>query len=260
MYIIKVNDDNTLSVEKKDAIICGSAFTDDLWILLPKLSNGVDMDGYDASITYRLPYSNKVKTEEMVRAEKDYGDSIKYTLIDGSEFTSESGVVELFVTLTKNDVKRKTKSIRASIVDASEFDWDGITDNRYEVNDEYADYNIVAVNNKSVDISGRQYIVAGEKNSRYIPFRMSRFYDGFDLHETLLLIHYVDTIGQEYHKSPINVSYSDSEIRFGWLVNDDAISEPGSISFEICATKTNKDATTYIWKTIPSKITVLESL
>lgn len=128
--------------------------------------------------------------------------------------------------------------------------------------DEYEDANISSVDNmKNVSVNQYQINLTQESNSQYIPFEMNRYYDGVDLMNMNLFIHYVNAGGYEDLASAINVSYSSNKIRFAWLVSKNATSKNGSLKFEIHAIGVNSKGDEYIWKTRPnSELNVLQSL
>ena len=109
-----------------------------------------------------------------------------------------------------------------------------------------------------------------EDHSQYIPFEMERYYHGIDLMEMRLQIYFVNSQMGANFSEPINVSYSDYRIRFGWLVDRNATAVSGTLMFEIRAIGTvpyedgkqnaEKDLQ-YVWKSNSnSQITIRKSL
>ena len=118
---------------------------------------------------------------------------------------------------------------------------------------------------KEITLSNKQFNITQEENSQYIPFEMPRYYDGFDLVNTVISIHYQTKSGRHASSKPINVTFNDSKIRFGWLVDAGATLDVGTLEFEVHAygTVTGNDgiAKAYTWKTKRNKnLNVLESL
>lgn len=130
----------------------------------------------------------------------------------------------------------------------------------------FSDDNISVISDeKDIRLDGKQFNITQEENSQYIPFEMSRYYDGFDLVNTILSIHYVTKSGRHGSSKPVNVSYNENKIRFGWLIDSGATIDVGTLEFEIHAygTVTGNDGITkaYTWKTKRNKtLNVLESL
>ena len=128
--------------------------------------------------------------------------------------------------------------------------------------EEYSDNNISNVDDlKNVLIDKKQVNLTQESNSQYIPFKMPRRYDGFDLLNTTIIIHYVNKDGYEDRSNVVNVYYNEEYIRFGWLVNKNATAVEGTLEFEIIASGVNSKGDEYVWKTKPNnQLSVLKSL
>lgn len=134
--------------------------------------------------------------------------------------------------------------------------YENYTDDKYSIVDE----------NKDIQLDDSQINITQENNSQVIPFEMPRFYDGIDLMDMTIQMHYLNANKEENYSSPINVSYSADKIRFYWLVSNDATAKEGELQFEIMAsgavsvpsTDTTKN---YLWRTRPNgKLNVLKSL
>ena len=118
---------------------------------------------------------------------------------------------------------------------------------------------------KEIKLNSKQINITQEENSQYIPFEMSRYYDGFDLTTTTISIHYETNDGQHGVSIPINVTYNDEKIRFGWLVDAGATRVKGKLKFEIHAdgmiVDNEGNTKGYTWKTKYNEdLNVLESL
>lgn len=141
--------------------------------------------------------------------------------------------------------------------------WTAITDKDYRFyNNEYGDDNCSIIDDlKNINLDSKQFNITQEQNSQYIPFQMSRYYDGFDLTKAKIQIYYINKdkkFGVDY---PVDVYYNDEYIRFAWLVSDFATQLAGNLKFEIQAKGANNKGETYIWKSrINDRLTVLESL
>lgn len=133
--------------------------------------------------------------------------------------------------------------------------------NNFSYYSEYSDSNISTINStKDVILDPTQINLTQESNSQFIPFKMNRYYDGFDLLNTSILIHFVNKDGYEENSNAVNVYYNSEYIKFGWLVNKNATAVDGRLDFEIMAIGTNSKGEDYIWKTKPNNINVLKSL
>ena len=69
---------------------------------------------------------------------------------------------------------------------------------------DFSDDNISTINDtKDINLNTKQINITQEENSQYIPFEMSRYYDGFDLVNTALSVHYNTKNGRHniYHFS-----------------------------------------------------------
>ena len=130
----------------------------------------------------------------------------------------------------------------------------------------FSDDNISTINDtKDIALNKKQFNITQEENSQYIPFEMQRYYDGFDLVKTTISIHYQTKGGRHGASKPVNVTYNDEKIRFGWLVDAGATLDVGMLEFEIHAygtiTGTDGVSKSYTWKTKRNKdLNVLESL
>ena len=137
---------------------------------------------------------------------------------------------------------------------------------KYVSYDDFSDDNISTIsNNKDINLDSSQFNITQEENSQYIPFEMPRYYDGFDLVNTVISIHYTTKSGRHGAAKPVNVFYNNEKIRFGWLVDSDATLDAGTLAFEIHAygtvTGSDKKPNAYVWKTKSNKsLNVLQSL
>ena len=130
----------------------------------------------------------------------------------------------------------------------------------------FSDDNISVISDaKDINLNAKQFNITQEENSQYIPFEMPRYYDGFDLVNTSLSIHYNTKGGRHGASKPVNVTFNDEKIRFGWLIDAGATIDVGTLEFEIHAygTVTGSDgiAKAYTWKTKSNKnLNVLQSI
>ena len=126
---------------------------------------------------------------------------------------------------------------------------------------EYSDDKVSTINEtKDIILDPTQINLTQESNSQFIPFKMKRYYDGFDLLNTNILVHFVNKDKYEENSNVVNVYYNSEYIKFGWLVNKNATAVDGKLDFEIMAVGTNSKGEEYIWKTKPNNLNVLKSL
>lgn len=104
MYVILVNNDNTLSAPKKERIVQRSKLFDNFWILVPQDYNEHDMSNCTVLLEYLKPISKDYKTEILVLSKEKYKDHLKYVLPIDTEFTKESGTLELTLTFIYVDI------------------------------------------------------------------------------------------------------------------------------------------------------------
>ena len=98
----------------------------------------------------------------------------------------------------------------------------------YAVNNLFDDNNMSIIDDdKNIRLDGSQFNITQEENSQYIPFEMNRKYDGFDLVNTVISIHYQTKGGRHGASKPVNVTYNNDKIRFGWLVDAGATTDAG---------------------------------
>ena len=142
-------------------------------------------------------------------------------------------------------------------------DWTAIEDKGYRFyNGEYTDEGYSTVDElKNISLDPKQFNITQEKYSQYIPFKMPRYYDGFDLSKTRLGIYYVNENKDAHTDIPVDVYYNDDYIRFAWLVSEFATQVAGVLKFEIHADGVNSKGESYTWKSRSiDKLNVIQSL
>lgn len=112
MYVILVNDDNSLSAPKKQRIVQRSKLMDDFYFLVKPTYNGHDMSNCTVLLEYLAPISKSYKTEILVLSEDRYEEYLKYMLPVDTEFTQEHGSLELQLSFiyVDNNVQRVRKT------------------------------------------------------------------------------------------------------------------------------------------------------
>ena len=117
--------------------------------------------------------------------------------------------------------------------------------------------------NKNIKLSDGQINLTQESNSQYIPFKMPRYYDGFDLSTATLSVYWVNEIGSGSAAAPVNVSYDDEYIYFAWLVDSGVTRYTGAGKFEIQArgtiTSDSGLSSSYVWNRSEEHTSELQS-
>lgn len=113
MYVILVNDDNSLYGSKKQRIMQRSKLVDNLVFIANHLYNGIDMTNATVVLEYLLPVSKKYKTEILSLSDERYKDCfLQYKLPIDTNITSEAGSVELQLTFAYADLDEHGNSIQ----------------------------------------------------------------------------------------------------------------------------------------------------
>ena len=133
---------------------------------------------------------------------------------------------------------------------------------KYTWYDQYSDEAVSRIDkNKNITIDASQINISQEENSQFIPFEMPRYYDGFDLMETTIWIHYLSSDGYRGASKAVNVSYDATTIKFGWLIDGKVTHIAGNLKIEIRAIGVNNHGDSYVWKSKTfDQISVLQSL
>lgn len=136
------------------------------------------------------------------------------------------------------------------------------SDGRYKWYTKYQDTKYSTLDEqKRITMDAGQVNITQETRSQFIPFKIPRYYDGIDLMEMIIQIHYQNAANHDGIASVVNVSSSQDFITFGWLIDSNVTSVKGDVKFEITATGVNEKGESYIWKTQPNgKLNVLEAL
>ena len=128
MYVILVNEDNTLSTSKRERIMQRSKLVDNLWFLVNPDYKGIDMTNCTVVMEYLLPVSKKYSTEILVKSPEGYKDHLKYVLPFDTNLTSEAGEIEVQLSFYNVDISadgnpyqlvRKTSPTQVNIIPIS---------------------------------------------------------------------------------------------------------------------------------------------
>lgn len=125
MYVILVNDDNTLYCSNKETIMQRSSLVDNLCFLVNPMYKEYDMSDCTVLLEYLLPVSKKYCTEILTLADEGYEEYLKYVLPFDTKLTSEAGSIEVQLTFAKASLDeegnglqqvRKTSTAKINIV------------------------------------------------------------------------------------------------------------------------------------------------
>ena len=126
MYVILVNQDDTLYGSKKERIMQRSKLMNNLVFIVEPIYNGIDMTNASVVMEYVLPVSREYKTVNLVLDDERYnGCFLQYKLPFDTDLTSQAGSIELqltfaYVEMTPNGIGiqrvRKTSSTTIDII------------------------------------------------------------------------------------------------------------------------------------------------
>lgn len=154
--------------------------------------------------------------------------------------------------MTKLAATPMTMSLTSNNVATIADDGNWTSHSGYPIFSAYVDERISQIDsNKNITVDSSQVNITQEANSQFVPFEMDRYYDGIDLVDMEITVHFTNSNGHGWSK-PVNVKYNDNKIRFAWLVDSKATSAEGKLRFEIHAdgiiTDTKNNVYGYRWK------------
>lgn len=114
MYVILVNDDDSLYGSHKERIMQRSKCVDSLVFMVnPIYRNTHDMTSASVVLEYLLPVSKKYETEYLTLSDERYNDCfLQYKLPFDTKITSEAGSVELQLTFAYTDLDENGNGIQ----------------------------------------------------------------------------------------------------------------------------------------------------
>ena len=128
MYIILVNEDNTLIATNKERIMQRSKLVDTLCFLVAPNYKNHNMAVFTVLLEYVLPASRKYCSEILTLSTETYNGHLKYSLPLDTNLTSEPGEIELQLTFASTYIDangnpiqlvRKTSAISVNITPIS---------------------------------------------------------------------------------------------------------------------------------------------
>ena len=121
------------------------------------------------------------------------------------------------------------------------------------------EHELVKIAEKNVTVGDIGKIVQGEINSQEIEFSIPRYYDNVDLLDKKINILY-QTKGGIFKVEAIDVAYNDEEIRFNWLMNEDATMYPGKLTAVIKMEGVDESGKPYVMKTTNFSVDIEDAL
>lgn len=112
VYVILVNDDNTMTTTQKRNIVQRSKLVDDLWFLIKPEYNGYNMADFTVVLEYLQPVSRKYRTEFLDLEQDLYNGYLKYTLPVDTEITSEAGDVEFQMSFLRSELDSNGRGVQ----------------------------------------------------------------------------------------------------------------------------------------------------
>lgn len=112
MYVILVNEDNTLICTEKQRLVQRSKLFDTFWFLVHPEYNGYDMSVCTVLLEYVLPVSREYRSEILELAADRYEGYLKYLLPVDTKFTKEAGELEVKLTFIYLDIDADGKPVQ----------------------------------------------------------------------------------------------------------------------------------------------------
>ena len=112
MYVLLVNEDNTLTASKKERIMQRSKLFDSLWFLAEPTYKDYEMNKCTVVMEYILPVSKKYCSDILELSDEGYKEYLKYVVPFDSKLTAEAGEVELQLTFIYSDLDENGESVQ----------------------------------------------------------------------------------------------------------------------------------------------------
>lgn len=113
MYVILVNDDDTLYGSKKERIMARSKCVDNLvFVVNPIYRNTYDMTNAIVMLEYLRPISRKYETEILKLCDEKYNGFLQYKLPFDTSLTAEHGSLEVQLTFVYPDLDANGNGIQ----------------------------------------------------------------------------------------------------------------------------------------------------
>lgn len=113
MYVILVNEDNSLYGSKKERIMQRSKLVDSLVFIVDHIYKGIDMTNATVMLEYILPVSREYKTVILTLSDEKYNDCyLQYKLPFDVDLTSQAGSLEIQLTFAYSEMNEKGKIVQ----------------------------------------------------------------------------------------------------------------------------------------------------
>lgn len=112
MYVILINEDNTMTTTVQGRIVQRSKMVDAICFLTKPKYQGIDMSAATVLMEYIKPVSKKYKTEILRLSSELHKDHLKYVLPVDTELTDEAGDIEIQVSFIYVDMDINGKPIQ----------------------------------------------------------------------------------------------------------------------------------------------------
>lgn len=97
-YTFVVNESNSVTASRKEAIMQRSKLVNDIWFLVNPEYGFNDMTLFSVILEYVLPVSRKYRTVELTKDDEGYNGYLKYVVPIDTDLSSEAGDVEMQLT------------------------------------------------------------------------------------------------------------------------------------------------------------------
>lgn len=104
MYVILVNNDDTMTTANKERIVQRSKLFKKMWFLAEQIYQGCDMTHSTVSLEYLTPISREYRHEFLTLSDEKYKGYLTYELPIDTAITKEAGSIELQLTFLYTDI------------------------------------------------------------------------------------------------------------------------------------------------------------
>ena len=140
MYVILVNEDNTLTTTCRQRIMQKSKLVDDLYFFVKPIYNGHDMTEFTVMLEYTLPVTQEGHSDILELSPERYKNYLQYKLPVDSVFTKEAGDIEIRLSFLSSaqDAPRIRKSdiTTITIYPCGDVDGDTVTEEKLDAIDQ----------------------------------------------------------------------------------------------------------------------------
>ena len=102
-------------------------------------------------------------------------------------------------------------------------------------------------------------VVSGDNKSQIISFTMPRYFENVDLFQKVISIKFINAQGQGDRTRIVNLTVTETDITFGWLIDSKVTIKDGYVQFAI-EFFGYENGEWYCWSTVPAQIEVSKGL